>query len=188
MITKTKSRFVEVDHPSGDERYKAIDLTMKRFKYQKDALLEVLNTAQETFGYLSEDLLIYVATHLHLPLVRVYGVATFYHMFTFTPLGAHNAIVCTGTACHVKGSAHIVDVLVETFDIQPGETTSDGLLSLTTARCLGSCGLAPVAVLDGKVSGKETAVGLLRRVKEIIALSKEKLPTGNDPQGATSYE
>ena len=71
---------------------------MKRFKYQKDALLEVLNTTQETFGYLSEDLLIYVATYFHSPLVRVYGMGTFYHMFTFTLLGAHNAIVCTGTA------------------------------------------------------------------------------------------
>ncbi|MCA9896813.1 MAG: NAD(P)H-dependent oxidoreductase subunit E, partial [Anaerolineales bacterium] len=69
-------------HPSGDERYAAIDRTMKRFKYEKDALLEVLNTAQETFGYLSQDLLIYIAEQLKLPLIRVYGVATFYHMFT----------------------------------------------------------------------------------------------------------
>jgi bidirectional [NiFe] hydrogenase diaphorase subunit len=168
------------EHPSGDERYKAIDLTMKRFKFQKDALLEVLNTAQETFGYLTEDLLIYVAQKLNLPLVKVYGVATFYHMFTFTPLGAHNAIVCTGTACHVKGSDQIVDTVAEAFDIQPGETTPDGLLSLTSARCIGSCGLAPVVVLDGKVRGKETSEGLLRRVKEVIAISKDKLPEGGD--------
>ena len=168
------------EHPSGDERYKAIDLTMKRFKFQKDALLEVLNTAQETFGYLTEDLLIYVAQKLNLPLVKVYGVATFYHMFTFTPLGAHNAIVCTGTACHVKGSDQIVDTVVAAFDIKPGETTADDLLSLTSARCIGSCGLAPVVVLDGKVRGKETSEGLLRRIKEIIAISKEKLPEGGD--------
>jgi len=154
------------DHPSGDERYKAIGLTMKRFKFQKDALLEVLNTAQETFGYLSEDLLIYIAQKLNLPLVKVYGVATFYHMFTFTPLGAHNAIICTGTACHVKGSDKIVATVVEAFDIKPGETTPDGLLSLV--------------VLDGKVRGKETSEGLLRRVKEVIAISKEKLPEGGD--------
>jgi bidirectional [NiFe] hydrogenase diaphorase subunit len=168
------------EHPSGDERYKAIDLTMKRFKFQKDALLEVLNTAQETFGYLSEDLLIYIAQKLNLPLVKVYGVATFYHMFTFTPLGAHNAIICTGTACYVKGSEKIVATVAEAFDIKPGETTPDGLLSLTSARCIGSCGLAPVVVLDGKVRGKETSEGLLRRVKEVIAISKEKLPEGGD--------
>ena len=167
------------EHPSGDERYLAIDRTMRQFKYEKDALLEVLNTAQESFGYLSEDLLIYIATHLNVPLSRVYGVATFYHMFTFTPLGEHNTIVCTGTACHVKGADHIVRTVAEAFDIQSGETTTDGLLSLTTARCIGSCGLAPVAICDGKVMGKETAEGLLRHIKEIIATSKEKLPEGS---------
>ena len=90
-------------HPSGDERYLALDRTMKLLKYEKDALLEVLNTAQETFGFLSEDLLIYVSRHLEVPLSRVYGVATFYHMFTFTPLGEHNTIVCTGHGLPRKG-------------------------------------------------------------------------------------
>ena len=108
-------------HPSGDDRYKAIDLAMKRFKFEKDALLEVLNTAQETFGYLSEDLLIYVSTKLGVPLSQVYGVATFYHLFTFSPLGDHNCIVCTGTACHVKGSADMVEALSAEYNIQPVE-------------------------------------------------------------------
>ena len=166
-------------HPSGDERYKAIDLTMKRFKYQKDVLLEVLNTAQETFGYLSEDLLIYVSQQLDVPLVKAYGVATFYHMFTFSPLGDHNTIICTGTACHVKGADKIVNTIAEAYYIEPGETTSDGLLSLTIARCIGSCGLAPVAVFDGKVMGKETAEGMLAHINEIIAASREKLPEGS---------
>ena len=161
------------EHPSGDERYKAIDLTMKLLKYEKDALLEVLNTAQESFGYLSEDLLIYVASQLGVPLSRVYGVATFYHMFTFSPLGEHNCIICTGTACHVKGSERIVRALAEAFAIEAGETTPDGLFSLTTARCLGSCGLAPVVVMDGAVSGKETAEGITRRAKEIVSLAEE---------------
>ncbi|PID87295.1 MAG: NAD(P)H-dependent oxidoreductase subunit E [Chloroflexi bacterium] len=169
--TPAKSRTsVHSGHPSGDERYKALDRTMKRFKYQKDVLLEVLNTAQETFGYLSEDLLIYVSQQLDISLVKVYGVATFYHMFTFTPLGDHNTIVCTGTACHVKGADQIVARLTEAYDIEPGETTPDGLLSLTTARCIGSCGLAPVVVLDGKVRGKETPEGLLQHVAEIVEM------------------
>lgn len=160
-------------HPSGDERYLALDRTMKLFNYEKDALLEVLNTAQESFGYLSEELLIYVSRQLRVPMSRVYGVATFYHMFTFTPLGEHNCIICTGTACHVKGSGRIVEALAGAFDIDAGETTSDGLFSLTTARCLGSCGLAPVVVFDGDVRGKETPESVTRRVKEIVALSKE---------------
>jgi bidirectional [NiFe] hydrogenase diaphorase subunit len=162
-------------HPSGDERYLALDRTMKRFKYEKDALLEVLNTAQEVFGYLSEELLIYVSRHLSVPMSRVYGVATFYHRFTFTPLGEHNCIICTGTACHVKGSDRIVQALADAFGIKAGETTGDGLFSLTTARCLGSCGLAPVVVLDGQVAGKETPESVTRRVKETVSLTKEEV-------------
>lgn len=161
-------------HPSGDDRYKAIDRTMKRFKYKKDALLEVLNSAQETFGYLSEELLLYVSQKLNVPYVRVYGVATFYHMFTFEPLGEHNCIVCAGTACYVKGSERITEALSDHFDVEVGGTTADGLFSLTTARCLGSCGLAPVVVLDGEVRGKETPDGITARVADVVDASKEQ--------------
>ena len=83
-------------HPSGDDRYLAIDKAMRQFKYEKDSLLEVLNSAQEVFGYLSQDLLIYISTKLKVPMSQVYGVATFYHMFSFTPLGDHNCTICTG--------------------------------------------------------------------------------------------
>jgi bidirectional [NiFe] hydrogenase diaphorase subunit len=159
----------EKAHPSGDERYNAIDRTMKRFNYEKDALLEVLHAAQETFGFLSEELLIYISSNLHVPLSRVYGVATFYHIFTFEPLGEHNCIICTGTACHVKGSAKIVEELSRYYDVPVGKTTADNLLSLTTARCLGSCGLAPVTVLDGDVHGKATAKGMINRVDRVLA-------------------
>lgn len=162
-------------HNGSDDRYKSIDRTMKRFKYEKDALLEVLNAAQEAFGFLSEELLQYIADHLQVPMARVYGVATFYHMFTFDPLGEHNCIICTGTACHVKGSDQIERALSEEFGISAGETTEDGAFSLTTARCLGSCGLAPVAVLDGEVRAKETPEAITRRVKELVASTREEL-------------
>jgi len=156
-------------HPSGDERYKVIDRTMKRFKYEKDALLEVLHATQETFGFLSDDLLIYISNHLQVPLSQVYGVATFYHLFTFEPLGKHNCIICTGTACHVKGSASIAEAISQKFNVPIGKTTEDGLLSLTTARCLGSCGLAPVTVLDGEVHGKATDESTIERVERVLA-------------------
>ena len=175
MTSTPRPNAVEQPHPSGDERYKAIDRTMKLFAYEPDALLEVLNSAQETMGYLSEDLLIYISQQLGVPLSQVYGVATFYHMFTFEPLGENNCIICTGTACHVKGSAAIVSALAAEFGIGDGETTADGLFSLRSARCLGSCGLAPVVVLNGQVSGKETPEAVMKRVKEIVSLSAEKL-------------
>lgn len=160
-------------HPSGDERYKAVDRTIKRFQSQEDALLEVLNIAQETFGYLSEDLLIYVAQQLKVPLAKVFGVATFYHMFTFEPLGENNCIVCAGTACHVKGSSQITAALSEAFGVAPGQTTPDGKFSLTIARCLGSCGLAPVVVLNGRVMGKETPESATRKAREVVLATTE---------------
>ena len=174
--TKGKSR-PKRTHPSGDERYTVIDRTMKRFKYEKDALVEVLHATQETFGFLSEDLLIYISSNLRAPLSQVYGVATFYHLFTFEPLGKHNCIVCTGTACHVKGSAEIVRALSERFDVRVGSTTDDGLLSLSTARCLGSCGIAPVVVLDGGVVGKAMAEGMVKIVDGVLRRDGETQST-----------
>ncbi len=162
-------------HPSGDDRYQAIDRTMRLFGYEPDALLEVLNSAQESMGYLSEDLLIYVSRRLEVPLVQVYGVATFYHMFTFEPLGENNCIICTGTACHVKGSDRIVEALSKAFDVAAGDTTADGLFSLRTARCLGSCGLAPVVVTNGQVAGKATADSMVNQVKEVISQSSARI-------------
>lgn len=155
-------------HPSGDVRFKAVDLAMKRAHYEKDSLLEVLNAAQEAFGFLTEDLLIYISNHLHVPLSQIYGVATFYHLFSFEPLGEHNCVVCTGTACHVKGSWEIVERLAGQFSVIAGETTEDGFFSLTTARCLGSCGLAPVIVLDGEVGGRQTPQTAARKVQAIF--------------------
>jgi len=162
-------------HPSGDERYNTVERTMKRFKYEKDALLEVLHTAQETFGYLSEDLLIYISNHLNVPMSQVYGVATFYHLFTFEPLGKHNCIICTGTACYVKGAMDLENSLSHQYDVEVGSTTADGLFSLATARCLGSCGIAPVVVMDGKVYGKVTPKSITATVKRILEESLQEL-------------
>jgi bidirectional [NiFe] hydrogenase diaphorase subunit len=161
----------EHGHPSGDERYLAVDESMERFGYEPDALLEVLNTAQVAFGFLAEDLLMYISNQLSVPLSRVYGVATFYHLFTFEPRGLHSATFCTGTACHVKGSAKIVEAVANAFSIAPGSTTEDGVLSITTARCLGCCGLAPVMVLDGEVSAKQTPRGSLEKVQAVVSAS-----------------
>ena len=153
------------DHPSGDNRFKMLDATMKRHRFQSDALIEVLHTAQELFGHLRPDLLYYIAHGLKLPLSRVYGVATFYHFFSFAPRGKHTCVVCTGTACYVKGADGLLAALKQGAGIAPGETTPDGDLSVLTARCLGACGIAPAAVLDGTVKGHQTPAALLADVK-----------------------
>ena len=166
----------QTSHPSGDERYVTIDRTMKRFRYEKDALLEVLHSAQEIFGFLSEDLLIYISNHLNVPFSQVYGVATFYHLFTFEPLGKHNCIICTGTACHVKGSHEIVTALSGNFHVDVGSTTEDGLFSLSTARCLGSCGIAPVVVLNGGVLGKVLPKDMVKTIDDVLQQESEYQP------------
>ncbi|MDH3963213.1 MAG: bidirectional hydrogenase complex protein HoxE, partial [Deltaproteobacteria bacterium] len=147
---------------------------MKRNHYQQHALIEVLHTAQEVFGYLEEDLLVYVANHLKLPPSWVYGVATFYHFFSLEPQGEHTCIVCMGTACYVKRAAEILATLKAEFNLEPGHTTLDNKLSLATARCLGSCGLAPAVVLDGEVLGLEAPKTTVAEVRKRIGSQKSE--------------
>ena len=96
---------------AADNRLKMLAATMKRHQYQPDALIEVLHTAQELYGYLDPELLIYIAHGLKLPPSRVYGVATFYHFFSLKPKGKHTCVVCMGTACYVKGAATLVTTI-----------------------------------------------------------------------------
>jgi bidirectional [NiFe] hydrogenase diaphorase subunit len=156
-------------HPSGDKRFKMLDAAMKRQQYQQDALIEVLHAAQGLFGYLEDDLLLYVARGLKLPPSKVYGVATFYHFFSLKPQGAHTCVVCMGTACYVKGASSLLGRLEERAGVKSGETTADGQLSLLTARCLGACGIAPAVVFDGAVAGKQTPESAAQRVKGWLA-------------------
>lgn len=141
-------------HPSGDNRFKLLDASMKRQRYQPDALIEVLHTAQELFGYLKEDILQYIAHGLKLPPSRVFGVATFYHFFTFSPKGVHTCVVCLGTACYVKGGQGLLVAVREQAARANQIHAADGpFVTVETARCLGACGLAPVVVFDGEVCG-----------------------------------
>ncbi len=141
-------------HPSGDNRFKLLDASMKRQRFQADALIEVLHIAQELFGYLKDDILLYIAQGLKLPPSRVFGVASFYHFFTFTPKGTHTCVVCLGTACYVKGGERLLATVRKCAG--DGNRKSSGevpFVSIEIARCLGACGLAPVVVFDGEVCG-----------------------------------
>lgn len=152
--------------PSDDRRWRLVRATMRRHGHQPDALIETLHTVQESFGYLDEEALHYVAEALRVPLSRVYGVATFYHFFTLKPPGDHTCVVCMGTACYIKGGGTIMNEVEQTFNVKAGETTTDGRLSLLTARCLGTCGIAPAVVLDGEVAGKVDRREVLKRLRE----------------------
>ena len=160
-------------HPSGDNRFKLLDRTITKHHNSGDALIEVLHAAQGIFGFLENDLLVYIAHALRLPLSRVYGVATFYHFFTLKPKGEHTFVLCTGTACYVKGAAQIQKAVEHHCGCKFGETTTDKKISLVSARCVGSCGLAPVAVLDDKVAGKLTPDSAVERLKHWQAKPEE---------------
>lgn len=153
------------DHPSGDKRFKILDVTMKRHQFQADALIEVLHKAQELFGFLDVGVLHYVARGLKLPPSRVYGVATFYHLFSLKPQGEHTCVVCMGTACFVKGADRLLAAVEAKAHVRAGETTRDRKLSVLTARCIGACGIAPAVVYDGVTAGQQTPDDVARQLK-----------------------
>lgn len=151
-----------------DKRQRLLEAAMKRHKYQPDALIEVLHKGQELFGYLSPELLRYVAQSLHLPLSQVYGVATFYHFFLLAPEGNHRCTICLGTACYVKGATQLLAALEQHLGIQAGHTTKNKQISLATARCLGACGIAPVVVIDDETVGKQTPETVVFRIDKSL--------------------
>jgi bidirectional [NiFe] hydrogenase diaphorase subunit len=148
-------------HPSGDDRFKLLDTTLRRHHNAPDALIEVLHTAQEVFGFLGPDVLAYVARAMKLPPSRVHGVATFYHFFSLEPRGDHTCMVCLGTACYVKGA----DEVLQAARRFAAGAVGCGTISVETARCVGACGLAPVALLDGQVHGTTTPDALVGLMK-----------------------
>jgi len=166
LTAKKPHRLPKVlEHASGDKRFKILEAHIKKHQFKQDALIEVLHKAQELFGYLEDDLLLFIAYRLRLPTSRVYGVATFYHFFTLKPKGKHTCVVCMGTACYVKGAHKVLASIEEKAKIKAGETTPDGELSLLTARCIGACGIAPAVVYDGTVTPRQTPEDALDKVK-----------------------
>ena len=163
-MTTTEGSATATAHESGDERFALVDKHLKRVRYEQDQLIETLHVAQDVFGYLDDDILMYVARALRLPPSMVLGVATFYHLFTFEAPGDHTCMVCTGTACFVKGADDIVAAVSGRFSVAAGSTKDDGSLTLSTARCVGSCTLAPVVVLDGSVLGQLGPDDIVERV------------------------
>lgn len=154
--------------PSDDKRWKLVQAEMSKHGFGHDALIQALHAVQSSFGYLDREALEWVASSLRVPLSKAWGVATFYHYFTMKPPGRHTCVLCTGTACYIKGVPKLLEAIRETYGIEPGETTDDGELSVLSARCVGACGLAPVAVIDGHTLGKLTPEGLLSHLKEVL--------------------
>ena len=149
-----------------DNRQKLLERAMSRHQYAGSALIEVLHTAQELFGYLSPELLSTIAHKLRLPPSRVLGVASFYHFFSLEPKGEHTFVVCLGTACYVAGALGLVETL-ERRCCKTGTTSPDGKISVQTARCIGSCGLAPAVIYDGAIMARATSQQLAQQLEQL---------------------
>jgi NADH:ubiquinone oxidoreductase subunit E len=137
----------QVDKPP--QPFAALEPLLRRHHHRAGGLIEVLNGAQEIYGHLSEPLLRHVAFSLALPDSQVFGTASFYHLFRFQPPARHSCVVCTGTACEVNGASELVAALEGALRLRLGGRSGDGLVSLEGVRCLGTCGAAPVLVIDG---------------------------------------
>ncbi|NLZ16525.1 MAG: NADH-quinone oxidoreductase subunit NuoE [Desulfobulbaceae bacterium] len=147
------------------EQHEVQDI-LTQYDQDRDNLIPLLQDVQERLHYLSPQALSAVAEHLQLSENDVFGVATFYAQFRFTPPGLHHIKVCEGTACHVRGSSRILDTITRTTGIEPGQTSEDGLFSLERVACFGSCALAPVVVVDDKVYGRMTSAKTQRLIEE----------------------
>jgi len=153
-----------------------IEPILKRHpKAKREQLIPLLQDVQEAQGYLSRDAIVRIGQHLGLPASKIYGVATFYNQFRFQPKGKYHFMVCRGTACHVKGSARGLEMVMKQTKLKPGQTSRDGLFSLEVVACMGGCGLAPVVNLNGEFHAQVNP----KKLSAIIAECREKETTKN---------
>jgi len=167
-----------VTAPNGDGDTPTVDLSLmepvfEKYAAQPGALIPILQKAQDIYNYLPPEVLQLIAERLGIALSKVYGVATFYAQFYLERRGRHVLRLCDGTACHVKGTPVLLTAVEEEFGVRPGQTTADGNLTVEIVYCMGSCALAPVAVLDGKVIGRMRQETLLKTVKKHIERGQE---------------
>ena len=126
------------------------------YKGERGAIIPVLQKVQASFGYLSHETVAQVAQFFRISESEVFGVASFYAQFRFTPPAEHTIKVCLGTACHVRGGEKILEAIKRELGIESGNTTDDNKFGIERVACFGSCALAPVAVIDDKVYGRLT--------------------------------
>ena len=136
-------------------------------------LIAVLHKAQGLYGYLPVEVMDEISEEMGIPTAHIWGVATFYHYFNLTPPGQHVISICLGTACYVRGAGQILQTLKDELKIDMGQVTEDGLFSLQPARCLGACGLAPVAMIDDKIHGDLTPKKMIQILNQYRKQAKK---------------
>jgi len=151
--------------------------TIEHYKHIDGSLISVMQEAQELYGYLSMELIQFIAKEMNIKPANVLGVATFYTQFRLTPVGKNLITLCQGTACHVNGSVAIEEAITDELGIKDGETTEDGLFTLSNVACLGCCSLSPVMIISGETYGKLTPDLTKKILRDIKANSKKAVKT-----------
>lgn len=146
-----------------------LEPTLEEYGDEAENLITVLQSAQEIYGYLPTDVIIYISKRMCVPITKIIGVATFYSQFRLTPIGKYLIMLCKGTACHVNGADGIYEAISEYLNITDGETTEDGLFTIKCVACLGCCSLSPVMMVNDDTYGSltpEKAVNILKDLAE----------------------
>ncbi|MBN1329520.1 MAG: NADH-quinone oxidoreductase subunit NuoE [Candidatus Heimdallarchaeota archaeon] len=138
------------------------------YEKENNSLIPLLQQIQVKFGYLKKEALEKLSEYLDIPLSRIYGVATFYSQFNFSPLGKYVVKICHGTACHVNGAVNIAEEIQNELGLKENETSADGLVTLQPVACLGCCSLAPVIMVNEKVFGNLTPAAVRKIAKKIL--------------------
>ena len=144
-----------------------LDAILDEYAGQKGAVIPILQHAQEAFGYLPKEVLAEISKRTRIPVSQLIGVATFYAQFRLDRRGKHLIRVCDGTACHVRGAAKCIEAVEKSLHVAAGSTSEDYEYTMEIVYCLGSCGLAPVAVVDDKVLGRLTPNSLVDQLSSL---------------------
>ena len=153
----------QFQHPDiTDDMWIQIDEIIDNNKSRLGSIITVLRECQDVVGYLPVELIDYIGDGMNLSRSEVYGVASFYALFSMEPKGRHTVKMCLGTACYVKGIKEVLNRIINEYQIEEGETTEDRRFTLEAVRCLGACGLAPVMVINQDTHGDVKADGVLK--------------------------
>ena len=155
-----------------NDEFKQFNVDLWKFDGHEGALIPLLQSAQDTYGYVPEKAMHYISHVTGIPAAEIYGVVTFYAQFRTRPLGKNIIRVCNGTACHVNGVKMLYNTLQEELSINYEETTEDGVFSLVSVACLGCCSLAPVLTINGEVFGRLTAAKTRKIIREFKTRTK----------------
>jgi len=161
---------------------------LSQCEQERSQLIPILQKIQEAFGYLPGMAILEVASHLGMTDVQIYGVASFYNHFRFTPLGKNPVQMCMGTACHMVGGGLVLEALERSLDIEVGGITEDKKFSLDRVACIGCCGLAPVMVIDEQIYPKMTPTKVDEALVNLKLEEEEAAKAEADDKASTGAE